>query len=65
MARNLKFRIEEVEGLYYLFSENKGVDQLLSYHAVDLSPHFSHMHTGFFMTRPKFQKILILIKDAD
>ena len=27
MARCLKFRIEEVEGLYYSCSENKGVDQ--------------------------------------
>ena len=28
MARGLKFRIQEVEGLYYLCSENKGTDQL-------------------------------------
>ena len=28
MARGLKFRIYEVEGLYYLCSENKGADQL-------------------------------------
>ena len=28
MARCLKFRIYEVEGLYYLCSENKGADQL-------------------------------------
>ena len=28
MARDLKFRIKEVEGLYYLCSENKGADQL-------------------------------------
>ena len=28
MARGLKFRIYEVEGLYYLCSENKGTDQL-------------------------------------
>ena len=27
MARGLKFRIYEVEGLYYLCSENKGADQ--------------------------------------
>ena len=36
MARGLKFRIYEVEGLYYLFSENKGADQLRSYCAADL-----------------------------
>ena len=32
MARGLKFRIQEVEGLYYLCSEIKGADQLRSYH---------------------------------
>ena len=26
MVRDLKFRIQEVEGLYYLCSENKGAD---------------------------------------
>ena len=30
MARGLKFRIKEVEGLYYPCSENKGADQLCS-----------------------------------
>ena len=29
MARGLKFRIFEVEGLYYPCSENKGPDQLM------------------------------------
>ena len=28
MARGLKFRFKKEEGLYYLCSENKGVDQL-------------------------------------
>ena len=28
MARGLKVRIQEVKGLYYLCSENKGADQL-------------------------------------
>ena len=36
MARGLKFRIEEVEGLYYLCSENKGADQLRGYREADL-----------------------------
>ena len=36
MARGLKFRIYEVEGLYYLCSENKGADQLRGYHEADL-----------------------------
>ena len=30
MARDLKFCILEVEGLYYPYSENKGADQLRS-----------------------------------
>ena len=36
MARGLKFHIEEVEGLYYLCSENKGADQLCGYREADL-----------------------------
>ena len=36
MARGMKFRISEVEWLYYLCSENKGADQLRSYCAADL-----------------------------
>ena len=36
MARDFKFRILEVEGLYYPCSENKGADQLRGYREVDL-----------------------------
>ena len=36
MARGLKFRINEVEGLYYPCSENKGADQLRGYSEADL-----------------------------
>ena len=36
MARDLKFQIEEVEGLYYPCSENKGADQLRGYREADL-----------------------------
>ena len=36
MARDWKFRILEVEGLYYLCSENKGADQLRDYCEADL-----------------------------
>ena len=36
MARGLKFRIEEVEGLYYPYCENKGADQLRGYREADL-----------------------------
>ena len=32
MARGLKFRILNVEGLYYLCSENNGADQLRGYY---------------------------------
>ena len=35
-ARNLKFRIEVEEELYYLSSENKGADQLRGYREADL-----------------------------
>ena len=36
VVRGLKFRIEEVEELYYLCSENKDVDQLRGYREADL-----------------------------
>ena len=36
MARGLKFWIKEIEGLYYLCSENKGADQLRGYREADL-----------------------------
>ena len=36
MARGLKFRIFEVDRLYYLCSENKGADQLHGYRKADL-----------------------------
>ena len=36
MARDLKFRMYVVEGLYYPYSENKGADQLCGYREADL-----------------------------
>ena len=36
MARGLKFGNYEIEGLYYLCSENKGTDQLRGYREADL-----------------------------
>ena len=36
MARDLKFRNKEVEGLHYLGSKNKGADQLCGYCIADL-----------------------------
>ena len=35
-ARDLKFRIWEVDGSYYPCSENKGADQLRGYREADL-----------------------------
>ena len=35
-ARGLKFRILEVEGLYFLCSKNKDADQLRGYREADL-----------------------------
>ena len=52
MARSLKFRIKELEGLYYLYSKTKGADQLRFYHKADLRLCFLHMQkAGFLMTR--------------
>ena len=54
MARGLKFRIKKVEGLYYLFRENKGADQLRGYREADLHLCFLHMQkVGFLKTRLK------------
>ena len=49
IGRGLKFRVYEVEGLYYLYSENKDADQLC---AADLRFCFSRIHAkaGFLMT---------------
>ena len=44
MATGLKFRIEEVEGLHYLCSENKGADQLHGFHAADFGLCFFLAH---------------------
>ena len=47
MARGLKFRIKEVEGLYYLCSENKGADQLRGYREADLCLCFAYAKSWF------------------
>ena len=53
--RWLVCRIRDLEGrqgLYYLCSDYKGVDQLRGYHAADLRLCFVHMQKAdFFMTR--------------
>ena len=55
MAKGLKFRIHEVEGLYYLSSENKVADQIRGYREADLRLcfrfckfRFSHNEAHFF-----------------
>ena len=42
MARGLKFRIKEEDGLYYLCSENKCADQLCDYRTADLRLFFAY-----------------------
>ena len=39
-TRGLNFRIQKVEGLYYLCSENKDTDQLKGYREADLCLYF-------------------------
>ena len=51
VARSLKFRMSEVEGLYKLCSENKGADQLRGYREADLSLCLHMTKAGFLMTR--------------
>ena len=57
MARGLKFRIWEVEGLYYLCSENKGPDQLCGYREADLRLCFRICEKLVFSRRGSFQRI--------
>ena len=50
MDRGLKFWIKEVEGFYYLFSENicKGAGQLCINSAADLGLCFPHLQRACF-----------------
>ena len=50
----LKFRIEEVDGLYYPCSENKGADQLCGYHIADLRLCFRICKKPVFSRRGSF-----------
>ena len=54
MARGLKFGIFEVEGLYYLYSENKGADQLRGYREADLRLCFRICKKPVFSRRGSF-----------
>ena len=52
MASGLKFQIHKVEGLYFLFYENNGADQLRGYRTADVRLCFWHrLKPGFLMTR--------------
>ena len=59
MARFLKFRILEVEGLYYPCSENKGADQLRGYCEADLRLCFRICKKQVFSHRGSFYLRLI------
>ena len=48
MARGLKFRIKEVEGLQYLCNGNKSADQLRGYREADLRLCFRICKKPFF-----------------
>ena len=51
MARGLKFRIMEIEGLYYLCNENEGADQRFSHNAVHIYSLFSVVHLMVIIKR--------------
>ena len=55
IARGSKFCMNEVEGLYYLCSENNGADQLRIYYKADLHlclyAKTGYAKTGFLTTR--------------
>ena len=71
MARGLKFWIEVIEGLYYLYSENKGADQLRSYCAADLRLCFRICKKPVFSERGSFELLrdknlgYVASKDSD
>ena len=54
MARELKFCIKVVEGLYYLYSENKGADQLHGYREADLRLCFRKCKNPVFSRRGSY-----------
>ena len=57
MSRGLKFRINEVEGLYYPYSENKGADQLRGYREADLRLCFRICKKPVFSRRGSYSMI--------
>ena len=59
MARGLEFQIQEVEGMYYKYSENKGTDQLRGHRAADLRLCFSPKQKHVFFMKHKVIDVLI------
>ena len=57
MSRGLKFRIYEVEVLYYPYSENKDADQLHSYYAADLRLCFRICTKPVFSQRGSYTEV--------
>ena len=47
-ATDLILQISEVDGLYYVYGENKDADQLRNYCAADMYHYFVHMQKGRF-----------------
>ena len=56
IASGLKFGIYNVEGSYYLCSENKGANKLSSYHTADLGLLFWHMQKAVFLITRRTNK---------
>ena len=61
MVRAMEFRIYEVEGLYYPYSENKGADQLRGYCKADLHLCFRICKKTVFSQRGSFYSVLLNI----
>ena len=63
MSRGMKLWIQEVEGLYYPCSQNKGADQFRGYHEADLRLFFRICKKpGFLMTRLKSNSLYLFIQ---
>ena len=60
MARDLKFWILEVEGLYYPFGENKDADQLRGYRKADLRLCFRICKKPVFSRRGSYRSSTFL-----
>ena len=56
LARSLKIRIEEEEGLYYPSIENKGANQLHSYCEADLRLCFRIGKSPVFSSRERYHR---------